>query len=337
MDTRTPRSARPRAAARSRRALRLPLFVLLIAALAQCAAWSAARLAGADRFPELARPLVPVLAFTPYAALVSVAVVCCAAALRRWTTCAIAVVVAGAFTGAVLPRAVGDPAPAAAGPPLRVLSANMRFGHADPRVLVDLVRRGHVDVLSLQEFTAESALALDRAGLRALLPYRLTKPIGGALGSALFARYPLRALPAPPLAVVGLALPRARVEVPGATRVEVMAVHLARPLNEVGVVQWARGLASVPAAQPHGAVRILAGDFNGTLDNARVRGLLATGYVDAADSAGAGLVPTFRKRAWPPITIDHVLVDARCAVRRVTVHDLPHSDHRAVYAELRLP
>jgi endonuclease/exonuclease/phosphatase family metal-dependent hydrolase len=38
-----------------------------------------------------------------------------------------------------------------------------------------------------------------------------------------------------------------------------------------------------------------------------------------------------------PLTIDHVLVDRRAAVHRVTVHDLPGSDHRAVFADLRLP
>jgi endonuclease/exonuclease/phosphatase family metal-dependent hydrolase len=333
MKTSTPRSAVTLEDTRPRRALRMPMVGLLVI----CSAWSIARLTGADRFPALTRPLVPVLAFTPYAALISVTAVGCAAVLRRRTACGIAVAVVAAFAVAVLPRAVGDSAPAAKGPLLRVLSANMHFGHADPRVLVDLVRRSRVDVLSLQEFTTQSAAALDRAGLTSLLPYKVTEPIGGALGSGLYARYPLHALPMPSVAVVGLAMPRARLEVPGGGRVEVMAVHMAKPMNRPGLAQWARGLATAPVAEPHGTVRILAGDFNGTLDHSRVRHLIAAGYVDAADAAGAGLVPTFQKRVWPPITIDHVLVDARCAVRHAGVYDLPRSDHRAVFAELRLP
>jgi len=32
-----------------------------------------------------------------------------------------------------------------------------------------------------------------------------------------------------------------------------------------------------------------------------------------------------------------VLLDPRCAVQDVSVHPLPGSDHRAVYAEFRLP
>ena len=67
--------------------------------------------------------------------------------------------------------------------------------------------------------------------------------------------------------------------------------------------------------------------------------MLDTGYEDAAAEAGAGLTPTWPSGRLfpPPVTIDHVLADARCRVARVTVHDLPGSDHRAVLAELVLP
>jgi endonuclease/exonuclease/phosphatase family metal-dependent hydrolase len=37
------------------------------------------------------------------------------------------------------------------------------------------------------------------------------------------------------------------------------------------------------------------------------------------------------------ITIDHVLVDRRCAVLASSVHAVPGTDHRAVYAVIRLP
>jgi endonuclease/exonuclease/phosphatase (EEP) superfamily protein YafD len=68
--------------------------------------------------------------------------------------------------------------------------------------------------------------------------------------------------------------------------------------------------------------------------------VLRRGHVDAAARLGRGLVPT-----WGPepegrpslLTIDHVLVDPGCAVQAVSVHPLPGSDHRAVYAEFRLP
>jgi endonuclease/exonuclease/phosphatase family metal-dependent hydrolase len=53
---------------------------------------------------------------------------------------------------------------------------------------------------------------------------------------------------------------------------------------------------------------------------------------------GRGLVPTWSPWGSPAlVTIDHVLVDPRCEVREFSVHPLPGSDHRAVYAEFRLP
>jgi endonuclease/exonuclease/phosphatase (EEP) superfamily protein YafD len=37
------------------------------------------------------------------------------------------------------------------------------------------------------------------------------------------------------------------------------------------------------------------------------------------------------------LAIDHVLIDRRCAVLTTSAHRLTGSDHRALYAELRLP
>jgi endonuclease/exonuclease/phosphatase (EEP) superfamily protein YafD len=338
VETRTADRSGTPARTRFPESLRAALRLSTSALLAVCSVWSITRLAGVDRVPSLTTALMPVLAFTPYAAVLSAVPLIGAVALRRWVACSIAVAVTGGFAVAVLPRALPDAGAPAKGPLLRVLTANLHFGRADPRVLVDLARRSRVELLSLQEFTAASQVALDRAGLRTLLPHRLTKPIGGALGSGLYSRYPLRALSMPDRHVVGLAMPRAEVEVPGGGQVQITAVHLAKPMSPAGATQWAGGLAAAPSPQAGGAaVRILAGDFNSTLDNALLRRFIAAGYVDAADAVGAGLTPTFQRSAWPPLTIDHVLIDTRCAVRRVTVHRLPLSDHRAVFTELRLP
>src|SRR5215472_8128674 len=95
-----------------------------------------------------------------------------------------------------------------------------------------------------------------------------------------------------------------------------------------------------PARSPADPPRVLARDFNATADHAHFRRILRLGHVDAAARLGRGLVPT-----WGPepqgrpalLTIDHVLVDPRCAVRAVRVYPLPGSDHRAVCAEFGLP
>jgi endonuclease/exonuclease/phosphatase (EEP) superfamily protein YafD len=101
---------------------------------------------------------------------------------------------------------------------------------------------------------------------------------------------------------------------------------------------WRDDLRSLPGAG-RGPVRILAGDFNATLDHAELRRLLDTGYEDAADEVGAGLRATWPRRwRFPhPVAIDHVLADRRCGVRAFSVHAIPGTDHRAVFAELVLP
>lgn len=325
----------PETAARSR--TRHLLHRSLTWLIAVGALWALARLTGADRLPLLTGLLVPIMTFTPYAAVVSVILAVVALVLRRWKAFGVTLAVVSAFAVAVLPRAVGDTGPVTGGPVLRVLTANLRLGQADPRVLAGLVRRTHADVLSMQEFTPQAGAALDRAGLGRLLPHRITTPLGSALGSALYARWPLHALPMFQVHLIGLAIPHAEMDVPGGRRVEMMAVHLARPMNPSGVGQWNRAFVLLPAGRHRGPVRILAGDFNATLDHTSLRRLVGEGYVDAADLTGNGLVPTFRQWWVPPITLDHVLADARCAVRRTRVYDLPGSDHRALLAELRLP
>jgi len=55
---------------------------------------------------------------------------------------------------------------------------------------------------------------------------------------------------------------------------------------------------------------------------------------------GQGFVwtwPARRRTRALPLTIDHVLVDERVKVEKVTVVRVPGSDHRAMIAVLRLP
>ncbi|GAA4084401.1 endonuclease/exonuclease/phosphatase family protein [Actinomadura miaoliensis] len=310
--------------------------------------WAGLRFAGGDRLPGLGAPSAPLLAFTPYAAAAAPLPVLVALVLRRWWAAVAATAIAAALTAAVLPRAVAGGGPAARGPVVRVLTANLLLGQADPARIVDLVRRFNVDVLSLQELTPEARDRLERAGLARLLPRKVVDARWGAAGSGIYSRHPLRALPSPP--GMSMASPQAEITLPGGRRVAVTAVHPVPPLSAEEFRQWRRDLAGLPAAATaaHSGgtgpgvastpVRILAGDFNATLDHATLRNLIERGYADAADRAGAGLVPTWGLRsARPPLAIDHVLVDERCAVRRVTVHDLPGSDHRSLYAEIRLP
>ena len=300
-----------------------------------CAAWAVVRLFGLER----GFPLVPLVAYTPLMAAAAVAVVAVAALLRQRAAATVAALLAVGLVAAVAPRALGGPTEpeGAPGPRLRVLSVNMHFGTGSPEALAELVRRTRPDVLSVQELTPELATALDDAGLAELLPERVIRPEPRGTGIGLYARLPLApgSLPGVRRNPVAVATARPR----GGPAVELVAVHVTPPLRGWRVDAWRDDLRSLPGAAARGPLRILAGDFNATLDHAELRRLLDAGYEDAAGEVGAGLRATWPdgRRIPPPVTIDHVLADRRCGVRAFSVHPIPGTDHRAVLAELVLP
>ncbi|HEX4059821.1 MAG TPA: endonuclease/exonuclease/phosphatase family protein [Streptosporangiaceae bacterium] len=297
------------------------------AGAAGLAGWAAVRLTGADRAAWAEALTVPPLSFTPQAASAAVAG---ALLMRDRGAAAVAGLAGAALSAAVLPRAVPRPRPDPAGPVLRVLTANLLHGRAAADAVVHLVGQTGADVLFVQELTGGAVARLSRAGLGDLLPYQVTQPL--ARDTGIYARHPLRPGPAGP------ARTTASLDLPRGPSVQVICVHATPPRRPSGAALWRAELADLPS--PGDLPVIVAGDFNATLDHAQFRRLLRRGYTDAAAAAGRGLVPTWgpEPRGRPPLlTIDHVLTDARCAARTTSVHRLAGTDHRALFAELRLP
>ena len=305
-------------------------------AVAPWAGWAVARLAGLDRDVTL---LVPLIAFVPWAAAGAIAATLLALLLRRRAPAVVAAVTAVALVAVIAPRAVGDGDEPERGQTLRVLTINTLGDGARTDVIVDLARRTRADVLSVQELTPDGVEAFDAAGLRRILPHAVLSTNSRASGTGLYARRPLREREGPPQTATLTAA--ALLRLPGGPLVELHAVHPQAPSSRFMLPRWRRDLRSLPRARPveAGRVRVLAGDFNATLDHSELRSVIGSGYRDAAASAGAGLRATWPvgRRLPPAVTIDHVLVDDRAAVRDVSVHTIPGTDHRAVFAELVLP
>jgi endonuclease/exonuclease/phosphatase (EEP) superfamily protein YafD len=301
------------------------------------AGWAAARLAGADRLRFAEAWSVPLLALTPQVAAGAWA---SAVLLRSKGPAAAATAAGAALTAAVGARAIPSRQPTAAGPVLRVLTANLLVGRAAADAVVELARCTHVDVLFVQELTDQAAAGLERAGLRDLLAHQVAQPTPhGTRGSGIYARYPLTG--GPPTAPASAIRCTARLDLPSGQFVQLACVHSPPPKppwSPCATARWRGQLSALPP--PGDSPFILAGDFNATLDHAQFRRLLHRGYVDAASQAGNGLVPTWGPRPHRRLTllaIDHVLLDRRCAVLTTSAHRLTGSDHRALYAELRLP
>ena len=300
------------------------------------AGWAVVRVTGADRVRRTETVTVPLISLTPQVAAAAPWAALGLRLARRRRAAALAALAAGALGLVVRSRRIPSPPTGAAGPVLRVLTANVYFGRADAEVLVARVRQGEVDALFLQELTAEAVTRLKQAGLEDLLPYTQFELWGGARGSGIYSRYPLSEGPAVPTRT--MAQPSALMELPNGNTVELVCVHPVPPAlrRNSGAVRWREDLSALPP--PGELPRVVAGDFNATYDHAAFRGVLRRGYVDAARQAGAGLTPT-----WGPpgrravLVLDHVLADRSCDVLACSVHVIPGSDHRAVYAEIQLP
>lgn len=278
------------------------------------------------------------VALTQYAVPIGAVLALLSLALRRWVMALGLGVVTALLVVWVAPRVIPDAAAEEPGQPLRVLSSNRYLGQADAQQLVAVVRGERVDVLSLQELTPQQVRELDDAGLRELLPYRHFQPGTGGAGTGLASRHPLH-----PLALVpptSMRMPAARLDLPGQRHVDVVAAHPQIPVGPETVELWQREIGALPP--PLGGSgqvpRVLAGDFNATLDHTPLRVLLGRGYRDAAATTGGGLVPTWPMTSPSPpfAALDHVLAAETLGVGDYRTLDLGGTDHRAVLAEIRV-
>jgi len=296
-------------------------------------AWALFRLLGLDR----GFPLVPITAFTPYVALASLFAIAGVGLLRVRGALLAAAAATAVLALVVLPRAVpgGQVSEPDGGAELTVMTANLHFGEADPAAVVSLAREAGVDLLAVQELTPKAARRLRAAGLERLLGHTVLPAEPGAGGGGLYARTSLTGtgnVGRPE----GFRMPSA-VLATAETTLTVVSVHPVPPTDAESVRRWRDALRALPVAGTGGELSLLLGDFNATLDHSELQRVLDRGYVDAADVAGAGLSATWSRGPWPPLTIDHVLVDDRIYVDGTEVRELPGSDHQVVVVDLVLP
>jgi endonuclease/exonuclease/phosphatase family metal-dependent hydrolase len=312
------------------------------AAAAFFGAWAIGRLTEADQRRTIGEPAAALFPFTPHVTAVAWA----AAALGRDQRArAVSALAAATLTATLAPRAWPRPQPLATGPVLRVLTANLLAGRAAPEPLVDLAARTDADVLFVQELSQQATDRLAKAGLGDQFPH-LISDLGTEVerGNGIYAKYPMRMCgPMPPTSsvqpIVALAFPPMPVRL--------VSVHMftpKQPWSPAGMSRWRDDLAVLAALPlpggPADPPSIVAGDFNSTLDHGGFRRLVEGRLADAARETGRGLTPTWSPAPYWPVgllAIDHILVDRRCAVLRTSVHRLPGTDHRAVFARVRLP
>lgn len=278
-------------------------------------------------------PLVLLDVITPYVLPLLVALLVAFAILNRSILTGVAGVLVIINILWLLPLFVGSSA--GQGETLTVVTANLHVGRADPVALVELLRRQHADVLAAEELTPTEMTALDRAGLKALMPYRSLTPSTGAAGNGLYSRFPMTKHSPWQLT---FRAPGATIHVNGQD-VLVRVVHAYPP------VPWRPGASShdwtsidkALGELPKGTPVIVAGDFNASRDVWGLRSVMRHGLRDASEVAGSGFLRTWGPPHLPALfQLDHVLVSSRVGVRSTAVVDLPGSDHQALVAHLVL-
>lgn len=278
--------------------------------------------------------LVAALAMTPFVPIGAGVLALVSLVLRRRIAAIAAALVALSLGAILLPRMSAADQPQAGGPRLRIMTVTLDGDVADARALRDLVSHNKVDVLALPGLSPASVSSLDHAGLAEVLPYRVFDPRPNGNGSGIAATIPLRQIvlqdptvPAQPGVVVDLL---------GQRDAELLAVNMFSAVEAGSVPAWHQKLDALP--KPGERPRILAGDFNATLDQPGFRTLLDRGYHDAADQTGSGLSATWSSIPFGlPAARDHVLADSRCAITTFETFEVPSNDHRAVLVGLTLP
>ncbi len=277
-------------------------------------------------------------AVSPYLFLAGLAAMILFAVVRRWVLTIVAAVLCVVMLMVLMPRFLGPEKSAVPSVSVRVLTANLSLGQADPKAVVALAR-DRADVLVVEEMTPGLAAAMSAAGLDVVMPHRSIDPRRNAAGIGLWSRYPIP----DSQAVVGyqLAMRTARIQVPGVVIAPtLLAVHLAAPWVQPldyfrdDIARFPTTLQAAVRNAGAGAV-IVAGDLNSTYDMQPFRRLLDEGYRDAAEQAGAGLTRSFPS-SHPVFGIDHVLVHNCTAAQAQTVM-VAGSDHRGLSTVIEIP
>lgn len=271
-------------------------------------------------------------ALVPFAGVAGTVAVILFAATRTWSALIATIVVVTGLLWTQAPLFRAGSAPSAH--QVIVASANLMLGEADAEDVVAEVRSKRVDLLSVQELTAGALANLRAAGVEKALPYSYTAPAVSASGTGLFSRYPIAATRQ--IANMMFANLLVQVELPAGST-WVAAVHPVPPVNgKVG--QWAVELSQL-ATELHalaGPRVIAAGDFNATWDYRQFRAIASTGFGDATEQSGGGLLFTYPTDKWghrPFLALDHV-VSRGWVARDIIGFDINGSDHRGVVATL---
>ncbi|PJM74273.1 endonuclease [Bifidobacterium primatium] len=222
---------------------------------------------------------------------------------------------------------------------LRVMTCNVYKGRADAAQIVKLVREQKVQVLTLQETTADFVNRLDEAGIAKYLPYAKTASADGVYGNGVWSARPLANAVRDEVQSSASQMPAGTVSLGGGKTLRFVSVHTTAPVAGYWN-QWKRSLDELAAMKDaRGGTYVFMGDFNATYDHAPFRNILGDRFADAARSAGHGLTFTWPADRSPlprMFGIDHIVMDRGVSASGLEVRHIEGTDHAALLATLRM-
>ncbi len=229
-------------------------------------------------------------------------------------------------------------------PTLRVMTYNVNYG-SDPAIAARIIQRANVDIVCLQETTADFEPLL-RESLGARFAHMIFHQEPAAGGIAILSRYPIEQTVydrAPGGWFHGLA---ARAEATPIGPVQLLNVHLHPPLNDHGSATPAALVSTASTRRDEtdylikqldpSLPTLVAGDFNEGPSGRAVAYLSDHQFTDALHE----FAPAASTWRWPTSVItlrgkyDHIFYSPKLIAYDATVVDAGQSDHLPVVAVL---
>lgn len=218
----------------------------------------------------------------------------------------------------------------------RIMTLNTKEGGADASQIVNTVKDEHVEILALQEVSADLINRLATAGIAHYLPYSVAAQQtwhdnGGV--NVLYSAAPMEAANTNLIPVESSSIPAVTIDFAG-RKVCFGSVHpfSPRPSNQ-GL--WNKSLDSIAQLRMYPSLYVLMGDFNSTWDHASFRYLLGNRFLDSGEQAGEGVHMTYPAML-PIAEIDHIVHDKGVNVGDLETKYIHGSDHRALLATLEV-
>ena len=301
--------------------------------------------AGAER----RMPLPYLVALVPFVWIPMVLFALVAAVLHEWgpMCCLLAVALAASSrrlsyrSGGARRRPSKDAASDGSRERLRLMTLNCRYGRADADAIVREVRERGVDVLALQEVSADLVARLDRAGVAGALPHRVVgeerETDNGGFNVLFTALEPVRTT-SDAVDIPAADVPSATLGTGDGRTVTFVSAHPKSPMR--GCEEWSRGVIGLGALaadadETRGAC--VMGDLNSSMEHPSFRSLIRAGFHDASFQQQAGPNPTFpRWTRWPRLELDHILATRGARFDAVEAFEVKDTDHLALTARMTL-